>query len=117
MTLISIKLRRYKEAISYFNDFVSLDFVSNKEYYQAIKEILNYRIKHKYNLKHQKYNDKIEADISDENIFKDLFIPLCPKCSDCKLTNDCLTKGMYKLQDCINQASQNIRQKILEVYE
>ena len=116
LTLISIKLKRYKEAISYLNDFVSLDFVSNKEYYQAIKEILNYRIKHKYSLKHQKYNDKIEADISDENIFKDLFIPLCPKCSDCKLTNDCLTKGMYKLQDCINQASQNIRQEILGIY-
>jgi YcaO-like protein with predicted kinase domain len=106
LTLVAVKLKRYKDALSYFKDFTSFKYVEKKRYYKQIGKILTYLAEGADKETIEKnISENVKEDISDKNLFKSIIEPKCPNCDECKLIDVCLTSGVYNLEKHIFKAS------------
>jgi hypothetical protein len=104
--LVAVKLKRYKDALSYFKDFTSFKYVEKKRYYKQIGKILTYLAEGADKETIEKnISENVKEDISDKNLFKSIIEPKCPNCDECKLIDVCLTSGVYNLEKHIFKAS------------
>lgn len=109
LTLVALKLKRFKEADSYIDDFTKCKYISNLAYYNYIKKYIQFRLNNASEKTiAQNLPENIIKDMRDENIFENMYLPPCPNCKECKISNFCLTKGIYRFQQCIDTYSKDI---------
>lgn len=109
LTLVALKLKRFKEADSYIDDFTKCKYISNLTYYNYIKKYIQFRLNNASEKTiAQNLPENIIKDMRDENIFENMYLPPCPNCKECKISNFCLTKGIYRFQQCIDTYSKDI---------
>lgn len=115
LTLVAVKLKRYKDALSYFKDFTSYKYIEKTQYYKQIEKFLTYLAEGADKETIEKnIPGNVREDISDKKLFESIIEPKCPNCDECKLIDVCLTSGVYNLERHIFKASkENITQDFI----
>jgi YcaO-like protein with predicted kinase domain len=90
LSILYILIKDYKNGRKYLNEFINQNNLKNIDYYNQVLKYLNL-LETNSSLKNIP-SEIINSFKDSASIFSFINYPSCPNCSDCKLSNVCLTK-------------------------